>query len=284
MARVLLLAFLLLHTASAWAIKPWAKWWAKPDTLGLNYQNLTLTTPDHVQLAAWLVAPVAGAPDQHTTMVLAGSDSGNMSSFIYQARALAAAGYQVLLFDYRGFGHSQAFAIDQNRLYYEEFATDLRTALAEARRRAPRQKVGIISFSMGTLLAAKVAASQRCDFLITDSYVANPQGVVAYYQRVRPERPTSLPAEAATYSQVAPRVNCPWLLIVGDADPVTTLADSTATARAARRGQRREVFAAKAGHMGAMEEMAKTESEQEYGNAYVRVVSRFLSGQPAAKG
>ena len=127
-------------------------------------------------------------------MVLAGNDSGNMSSFLFQARALAAAGYQVLLFDYRGFGHSQAFAIDQNRLYYEEFATDLRTALAEARRRAPRNRVGIISFSMGTLLAAKVAAAHRCDFLITDSYVANPQDVVAYYQRVRPERPVTLPA------------------------------------------------------------------------------------------
>ncbi len=283
MLRYLVLCWLLLQSASAWAIKPWAEWWAKPDTLGLKYQNLTLTTPDHVHLAAWLVAPLAGAADQHTTMVLAGSDSGNMSSFIYQARALAAAGYQVLLFDYRGFGHSQAFAIDQNRLYYEEFATDLSTALAEARRRAPRQRVGIISYSMGTLLGAKVAAAHRCDFLITDSYVANPQGVVAYYQRVRPERPTTLPAEAATYAQVAPRVNCPWLLIVGTADPVTTLADSVATAQAARRRQRRQVFSVKCGHMGAMEEMAKTEPEQDYGNAYVRVVSRFLAGQSVAE-
>lgn len=152
MVRLLFLGFLLMQTLSAWALKPSPNWWAKPDTLGLQYQNLTLTTPDHVRLAAWLVAPVAGAPDQHATMVLAGTDSGNMSSFLFQARALAAAGYQVLLFDYRGFGHSEAFAIDQNRLYYEEFATDLSTALAEARRRAPRQRVGIIGFSMGTLL------------------------------------------------------------------------------------------------------------------------------------
>lgn len=69
-----------------------------------------------MRLAAWLVPPLVGALNQHTTMVLAGTDSGNMSSFLFQARALAAAGYQVLLFDYRGFGHSQAFAIDQNQL------------------------------------------------------------------------------------------------------------------------------------------------------------------------
>ena len=39
------LGWLLLQAASAWALKPWAKWWAKPDTLGLKYQSLTLTTP-----------------------------------------------------------------------------------------------------------------------------------------------------------------------------------------------------------------------------------------------
>jgi pimeloyl-ACP methyl ester carboxylesterase len=283
MLRYLVLCWLLLQTSSAWALKPWAKWWAKPDTLGLKYQDLTLTTPDHVQLSSWLIAPLAGAPDQHTTMVLAGGDSGNMSSLIFPARALAAAGYQVLLFDYRGFGHSQAFTIDQNRLYYEEFVTDLTTALAEARRRAPHQQVGIMGFSMGTLISAKVAATHRCDFLITDSYVANPQGVVAYYQRVRPERPTTLPAEAATYAQVAHKVNCPWLFIVGTDDPVTTLADSVATVQAARRRQRRQVFSVKCGHLGAMEELAKTEPAQDYGNAYVRVVSRFLASKPVVE-
>ena len=284
MVRLGLLCWLLLHTILAQAIKPVATYWAKPDTLGLNYEDLTLTTPDQVHLAAWLVAPVAGAPAQHTTMVLAGADAGNMSSFLYQARALAAAGYQVLLFDYRGFGHSDAFAIDQNRLYYEEFALDLGTALAAARRRAPRQRVGIISYSMGTLLGAKVAAAHPCDFLITDSYVASPQRVVAYYQRVRPERPLSLPAEAVSYAQVAPCITCPWLLIVGDADPVTTLHDSLATAKAARRGQRRQVFSVAAGHMGALAELAKAEPEQDYGNAYVRIVSRFLAGKlPAVK-
>lgn len=104
---------------------------------------------------------------------------------------------------------------------------------------------------------------------------------MVYYQRVRPERPVTLPAEAAAYGQVALRVKCPWLLIAGAADPVTTLADSVATAQAARRGQRRQVVPVPCGHMGALEETAKTEPAQEYGNAYVLVVSRFLAGKPS---
>ena len=277
MLRYCILCWLLFATTMAWASKPLADWIGTPDSVGLRYKNLTLNTPDHVRLAAWLVAPVADVPDQHTTVVVAGSDWGNMSYSLDQARALAAAGYRVLLFDYRGFGHSQAFAIDQSRLYYPEFATDLGAALAEARRQSPRQRVGIIGFSMGTILGAKVAATTRCDFLITDSYVANPQALVAHYQRVRPERPVTLPAEAATYARVAPRVSCPWLLIAGTQDQAAPLADSLATARAARPGQRREVLPVPCGHLGAMAKLTK----KEFGDCYVQAVSRFLAGKSA---
>lgn len=277
MLRFTVLCWLLLSTASAWAIKPLATYWARPDTLGLNYQDLTLTTPDHVQLAAWLVAPVAGAPAQNTTIVVAGGDSGNMASNIYTAAALAA-GYQVLLFDYRGFGHSDAFAINQNYLYYPEFTTDLRTALAAARQRAPQQRVGVLGFSMGTIMGAEVAATAPCDFLLTVGYVASPQAVSAYYRRIRPERPVLLPDAAAAYGQVAPKVSCPWLLIAGTTDKATPLADSQAVARAARAGQRRKALAIKGDHQASMLAFAAGKPSV----PYVKAVSRFLAGKPTA--
>jgi predicted alpha/beta hydrolase len=278
MLRYLVLGWLLLSTVSAWAIKPLATYWAKPDTLGLKYQDLTLTTPDHVHLAAWLVAPTAGVPDQHTTVVVAGSDSGNMASQIFTAATLAAQGYQVLLFDYRGFGHSDAFAINQDYLYYPEFTTDLRTALAEARRRNPRQRVGVLSFSMGTIMGAEAAATTHCDFLMTVGYVASPQAVAAYYQRTRPERPVLLPAAVATYGQVAAKVNCPWLLISGKDDKVTTLADSQAVARAAKGPQRRQVLPMPGDHQASMMVLAGEEQNR----AYAQGVSRFLAQRPVA--
>lgn len=277
MLRTTLLCLLLLQAASAWAIKPLAAYWARPDTLGLNYQDLTLTTPDHVHLAAWLVEPVANAPDQRTTMVVASGDWGNMSYSLYQAAALAAAGYRVLLFDYRGFGHSATFAIDRDHLYYEEFATDLRAALAEARRRSPRQRVGIIGFSMGTLLGAEVAATTPCAFLITDGYVGNLQAIVAY-QRTAHQRQTNLPAEAATYNPLNPKVTCPWLFIAGTEDPQTPLADSVTAVRAARPRQNRQLLAVPCGHLGAMEKL----TEKDYGDGYGRAVRRFLAGQRVA--
>jgi pimeloyl-ACP methyl ester carboxylesterase len=76
--------------------------------------------------------------------------------------------------------------------------------------------------------------------------------VVAHYQRIRPERPVILPAEAAAYSQVAPKVNCPWLFISGTEDQATTLADTMAVAQAASPRQRREVLPVPGDHPQSM--------------------------------
>lgn len=277
MTRFLLAFLLLVQATSAWALKPLPDWAATPDSMGLQYQSLTLTTPDRVPLAAWLIAPVAGVADQHTTVVIAGADYGNMSYHLYQARAMAAAGYQVLMFDYRGYGHSGAFALDQSRLYYPEFATDLRTALREVKRRNPHQPAGILGYSMGALLGAEVAGTTPCDFLITDSYIASPQRLVAFYQAK--QKTVTLPAEAATYSRVAPKVKCPWLLIAGTQDQRAPLADAQAVAKAARGHQRREVLAVQCDHLGAMEVLTK----QDYGDEYAQQVSQFVANKPVTE-
>ncbi|GAB3586957.1 alpha/beta hydrolase [Hymenobacter daeguensis] len=274
MKHLFLLGLLLLQAASAWALKPSREWIATPETRGLHYQSLALETPDHAQLATWVVEPAAAVPDQRTTMVLAYGDAGNMSQWLYQAQALANGGYRVYLFDYRGFGHSSDFAINPQQLYYPEFATDLKTVLADARHRFPRSRAGILAFSMGTIMGAEVAAGGKCDFLISEGYVASPQRLVAdQFQRF--QKMVLLPDDAADYALVARRVNCPWLLVAGTADKNTPLADSVAVARVARRRQRRQVLTFEGAHLAGM----FTLSEAAYGDKYVREVGRFLANR-----
>ncbi|WP_035560314.1 alpha/beta hydrolase family protein [Hymenobacter sp. IS2118] len=273
MRGLLLLAF-LLQTAAAWALKPTREWVATPDSLGLVYHATALTTPDKAQLAGWIVEPAANVPDQHTTMVLAYGDSNNMSYFLWQARALSQGGYRVYLFDYRGFGHSSDFAIDQQRLYYAEFSTDLRTVLADARQRYPRSRTGILGYSMGTIMSSAVAANSKCDFLITEGYVASPQRLVAGVFE-RSQKVVTLPAEAAEYAPIARRVYCPWLLVGGTADKNTPLADSVVVAKQARWRQRRQVLAFEGGHGEGFYRL----SDAEYGDKYVAEITRFLAGK-----
>jgi pimeloyl-ACP methyl ester carboxylesterase len=274
MRRALLISCFLLLSTWAWALKPSREWVATPDSLGLHHQTTALTTPDQAQLAGWIVEPAANVPDQHTTMVMAYGDMNNMSYFIYQAQALSKGGYRVYMFDYRGFGHSSDFAIDRKQLYYPEFTTDLRTVLADARHRYPHNRTGIIGFSMGTIMGSEVAAEGKCDFLIAEGYVASPQQLVAaQFQRF--QKTVTLPDEAANYALVARRVNCPWLLIGGTTDKNTPLADSVVVAREARRRQRRQVLCFEGGHQEGFYRL----SEAEYGDKYVREVSRFLAAK-----
>jgi predicted alpha/beta hydrolase len=276
MVRAILISLLLLTTISTWASKPLAKWWAKPDTLGLQYQSLSLTTPDKVNLASWLVEPDSKVPTKRTTIVLAGNDYGNMSYQLLQAQALASAGYRVLMFDYRGFGHSDNFAIDANRLYYQEFAIDLQTALAEARKRSPADKVGIIGYSMGTVLGAIVAAQGRSDFLITDSFLGNPQAAVDRIY-AKSQRRITLPPEAGSYQQTVSKVNCPWLFIAGTEDQQAPLTEAEYAVKAGANRQKRQLIRVKCAHQGAM--IALTVPK------YAELIERFLAEQlPPSKG
>lgn len=272
MLRVSLLCLFLLQAALAWALKPSRDWAATPDSVGLTYQTLTLATPDHAQLATWVIEPAALAPDQHTTLVLAYGDAGNMGNWVHQARALAGAGYRVYLFDYRGFGHSSDFVIDPSHLYYHEFALDLAAVLADAKRRYPQSRTGILGFSMGTILGAEVAAAHRCDFFLAEGYVGSPQAVVASVLKNK-HKQLSLPTEAAHYARLAPRINCPWLLIAGTQDVNTPLADSAAVVQAARRGQRRQLVPFAGEHSAGF----YTLSDKEFGDLYVGAIRRFLA-------
>ncbi|MGI4863214.1 MAG: alpha/beta hydrolase [Janthinobacterium lividum] len=161
---------------------------------------------------------------------------------------------------------------------YTDSETAIGAALAEARRRLPHDQVGVLGLSMGGIMASKIAASARPDFLITDGYPGNLLGIVAY-QKATNNKTVTLPPEAAAYPRVAAQVRCPWLLIAGTQDKKVPLADSDAVVRAAQPGQRRQLLAIDCDHLGAQEKL----TEKFFGEGYVRAISRFLAGKSAAE-
>lgn len=78
-----------------------------PDNLGLEYRDIELSAADGTQLHAWLL-PSVGTP-KGSILFLHGN-AENISTHIHNVRWLPAAGYQVLLLDYRGFGLSKGKA------------------------------------------------------------------------------------------------------------------------------------------------------------------------------
>jgi pimeloyl-ACP methyl ester carboxylesterase len=64
-------------------------------------RDVTLRTTDGLELGAWLVPP--SPPDRSMTVMVSNGNAGDRSGRAPLAKALAEAGFQVLLFDYRGY-------------------------------------------------------------------------------------------------------------------------------------------------------------------------------------
>jgi len=77
-----------------------------PDKAHLEYRDVTLTTADGLRLRAWWLPAKAGVVVKGTVLHLHGN-GGNLSGHLGASWWLPEQGYQVLMFDYRGYGLSE---------------------------------------------------------------------------------------------------------------------------------------------------------------------------------
>lgn len=163
-------------TTVAEAINPEREYKWTPDMRGLNYSEYQLKTTDNYSINVWEYArPDSIKSDR--TIILVGTDAGNMSYLIWQAYTFVSKGFRVIAFDYRGFGKSSDFTINKDFLFYTEFALDLDSVIRATREKYLNDKIGLYSLSMGTHVS--LLRKEKTDFLIAEGFYHNPQKVVA---------------------------------------------------------------------------------------------------------
>lgn len=74
-----------------------------PASAGLTYRDFTVTTVDGERLHGWWIERRAPARGH---VLLCHGNAGNVGDRVHHAEVLTAVGFDVLLFDYRGYGHS----------------------------------------------------------------------------------------------------------------------------------------------------------------------------------
>lgn len=79
--------------------------YATPERLGLRYHEHQITKPDGHRLALWHILPGV-TPKAGTTVVQLHGNAQNMTAHFLYVAWLAAAGYDVISFDYSGYGAS----------------------------------------------------------------------------------------------------------------------------------------------------------------------------------
>lgn len=264
MKWLLYFLFFGITTGLSYGVNPVKEYVELPGDFDFEYEEVSLLTKDGVGLKAWLCMP---EPEQtlNTVLVLAYGDSGNMSYWLRQTAELVRSGFTIVLFDYRGFGTSEAFEMDSRQLYYDAFTTDLETALLFAQQRFESYRVGLWALSMGSIMGTLVADQGLFDFMVSEGFVLNPielvDKVFQYNQEV-----LLLPESAARYSASLSKMTVPVLLFCGDRDGLTTVAEQE---RVKFLNPQSELVIYKGGHLQGFQALSGKRHGEKYSNAMV---------------
>jgi len=225
-----------------------------PFEVQVSYEEVSFVTEDGLTLRGWWFPH----PESDRVVVAATGHKGTKPDLLGIGSGLWRAGYNVLLFDYRGCGESDPAPLSVG--FYEQ--RDLRAASTWSRERVPGARLGLIGFSMGAALSILAAATDpTIRVVVADSAYATLQGVVANaYGRYRvPSWPFLALSDryngwrygyrygalrpVAVVEKLAPR---PLLIIHGTRDAVTPVAHAHHLYDAA--GEPKELWIAEGAH------------------------------------
>jgi fermentation-respiration switch protein FrsA (DUF1100 family) len=136
-------------------------YWATPSDVGLEFEALTLEAEDGISIAAWHVPH----DDARGSILFCHGNAGNIADRLHSVKLLHELGYNVLIFDYRGFGESGG-SPSEFGLYMDAEAAWLH--LVEDRRVQPQQIV-VFGRSLGGAVAIELAGRHNPGGLVVES-------------------------------------------------------------------------------------------------------------------
>ena len=187
-----------------------------PDEVGLgDAEPVTFPTEDGLTLQGWFL-PIARTPSPPTVLVFNGN-AGNRAYRAPLAAWLHRDGFQVLLFDYRGYGGNHGSPTEAG------LAADARAARAYLGGRPDVDETRVFYFgeSLGAAVATALAADLAPAGLILRSPFSSLADVGRLHYPLLPVR-TLLKDRFAANEQIK-RVRCPVLVLAGDRDKIVPL-------------------------------------------------------------
>jgi len=224
MKTTITIIVLLVSQLAAFAIKPEKEYKMRPSDLEIEYREHRIVTGDGAELNTWIMIPAQDKANG-ISIVIVGSDAGNMGYSVFYAKNLIDLGYTVISFDYRGFGDSTEFQYNPNNVYHSEYVTDFQATMDWARKDPSVKRVGVLGLSMGTLIANLGYHRSHYDFFIGEAFVWSP---AKNRQRILElkNKKLDLPESANKDEKLIVNAMMPTLLFAGKQDVVTTVEDS----------------------------------------------------------
>ncbi|HZF99615.1 MAG TPA: hypothetical protein VEY71_01370 [Chitinophagales bacterium] len=150
-----LLALPMLAALNAFALSPSREYAVSPDDYGMKYKEVWINTEDNVKLYAWLFNPTVASKKY---IIISDDGNGNMADNLEIIAQFLSAGYNVISYDYRGYGKSDEFKVNEKFFIYPQFVKDL-TAVIEHSRKYGTQ-FDLYGIGIGAGLSVGVGANR----------------------------------------------------------------------------------------------------------------------------
>jgi uncharacterized protein len=205
---------------------------ATPQRAGLDYRELALETDDGELLHGWWIG---GRAESLGHLLLCHGNAGNVGDRVLHAVLLSAVGFDVLLFDYRGYGRSSG------RPSEEGTYCDARAALA-CLLEQPGVDPGHILYlgeSLGGAVALDLALERPPAGLVLLSAFTGVREIGCFHYPFVPAFliPDAYPAERRIHE-----LHAPLLVLHGDRDEIVPLSHGKALFEAAPAPKQLHVF------------------------------------------
>ena len=203
-----------------------------PRQAGLEYRELVLTTDDGERLHGWWIDSRADALGH---LLLCHGNAGNIGDRVLHAALLTAVGFDVLLFDYRGYGRSSG------RPSEEGTYCDARAALACLLERPGVDPTRV--FYLGESLGGAIALNLALDYPPAGLVLVSAFTGVRELGRLHyPFVPAALIPEAYPSLRWLPELRAPLLVLHGERDEIVPVSQGRALFDSAPRSRRIHVF------------------------------------------
>ncbi len=122
MKKILLTVFCIAYSVCLFALNPSRTYAVLPSDFGLTYKEVTISATDGFKLNAWIFFP---STVTRKYVIMSDDGNGNMGDNLEIVGQFLSLGYNVVTYDYRGYGKSDSFRINQNFFIYSQFSKDL---------------------------------------------------------------------------------------------------------------------------------------------------------------
>ena len=207
---------------------------ATPRSAGLEHVDVWLDTEDGERLHGWWVAASA-EPLGH--VLLCHGNGGNVGDRVIHAALLSAAGFDVLLFDYRGYGHSSGRPSERGT--YRDSRSALAWMLDEPE--VDSGRVLYLGESLGGAVAIELALEHPLAGLVLLSTFTGVREMAELYYHSSPRGSFRTRTQACVASPISAS---PLLVLHGQQDEIVPLAQGEALFQAAPGPKRMRTFPA----------------------------------------